>query len=776
MENYRFNLPLLPTPGKLTTVYAVDGGAARNAVLACMAGQLAEQAGAGLPVLMIDWDTEAPALHAQFGGDDGAAHSAPRPGLLEYFAACRAQLALQQPAARAQEKGRQAKRPAAGEGAEDVALEDGAEAAELARARQVVEAVDWQPFVERVDDSRPLYLMRAGCFDDSYGERAAGADWEGLFHASPSLYRCVAEHLGRHFGHVLVASRGGRSAEVSVCTSLLADRLVLLFSPNRCSLDGACAVVRRAIAYRSSEAAAQRPLLVYPLPIELDGADQARRLRWRHGEGEQGGYQCAFEQLMRDSYALPELSLDSYFDHVQLQQLNAMAAGEGARLPRTADRLSLAQGLASLLDWAADGSFPWQARAELAVRRRIERSRHADPEGVSPAVQAHLAAALFELGRLQRQQGRHGQALASAREGASMQAALWGAGHADTRPGRLELGAQLRCCGQADAALGLYRELFDECLKAFGEHHPDTLAARAGLAAALADCGRFDSALNHAAQVTTGWRERCGLQHRNTLAAQAAHADLLAQAGDPGRARMLLEQVCEGRERLLGSEHADTLASSARLALLLRQVGQMEQSRALQEQVLASRQRLLGTDHADSIEAGLALAQTVAEQCDLQRVGELCGPLAAACQRRYGKAHPLSRSAALQMAGALAREAGLAQSVAPARPWRPLAPAGLPHESGFACCAFGDGVTAGRGHADPSEIERCVLRLEQMEDCAAVEARELADRLRQPVLTANVAPLVRARGVRAIVDVYFHQGDTDALVAFMQEQRPLPAR
>jgi hypothetical protein len=35
---------------------------------------------------------------------------------------------------------------------------------------------------------------------------------------------------------------------------------------------------------------------------------------------------------------------------------------------------------------------------------------------------------------------------------------------------------------------------------------------------------------------------------------------------------------------------------------------------------------------------------------------------------------------------------------------------------------------------------------------------------------------VRARGVRAILDVYFQQGDTDALIAFMQEQKPMPIR
>lgn len=775
MENYRFTLPQLPASGKLTTVYHVDGGAARNAVLTTMAAQLSAQlAEAGrtglpvpVPVLMIDWDTESPGLHEAFQGDGGDALA--RPGLLEYFAACRAQLALLHDTFE----------PAFGDDAE------------ARRARQVVEAVDWEPFIERVDDSRPLYLMRAGCFDDSYGERAAGADWEGLFAASPSLLRSFADHLARRFGHILVASRGGRSAAVSVCTSILADRLLLLFSPSQRSLAGACGVARRAIEYRSSHEDAQRPLLLYPLPVELDGADQARRLRWRHGDprhadlagGDADGYQSVMEQLMRESYALPELSLDSYFDHVQLQQLNPMAGGDTPHQPLSADRLSLARAVADLLEWLADGSFPWQGRAELTLSRRIAAARAADPDGVSPAVQAALAADLFQIGSLQQQYGRAKQALASMEEGASLQAALWGSGHPATRAGRLALARQLHHCGKADAALAVFHSLFEDCAHELGHTHPDTLAARAGVVAALSDCQQFDTALVHAGAVVAGWRERCGLNHGATLEAQALHAATLAHAGDPRRARMLLEQVLEGRERILGVEHADTLATQAELAVILRQMGQLDMARDLQEQLFSSRQRLLGHDHADSIDAGFALADTAAAQCDLRRVAELLAPLSAACRRRYGHSHPPGRSAELDLAARLVQEAALA---AP-RPHAPhqlerSAPAGAPHESGFTALSPVASGRSGRGvavsdachpmagrYSEPFDIERSVIRLEQMDDLAADEARELADRLREPVLTAGVPPIVRQRGVRAILGVYFYQGDTDAVVSLMQE-------
>src|SRR5450830_1885914 len=186
--------------------------------------------------------------------------------------------------------------------------------------------------------------------------------------------------------------------------------------------------------------------------------------------------------------------------------------------------------------------------------------------------------------------------------------------------------------------------------------------------------------------------------------------------------------------------------------------------------------------------ACLALAETLAAQCDLGRVGQLCGPLAAACERRFGS-HPPLRSEALHMASALARQAGLmsAATAPPCEakaqaqpPCQPLRSSAAPHESGFTPPAqYGAGGGYDHGGdctVDACEIERGVIRLEQMEDRAADEARELADRLREPVLLADLAPLVRARGVRAIVDVYFYQGDTDAMIAFMQEQRPMPIR
>ncbi len=88
MELKRITLPPITAPGEVTTFYSFESGTARSIALSNTAVLLAGRHNATTPVLMIDWDTESPGLHHHFGRRDE------RPGLVEYFDACRAHLAL----------------------------------------------------------------------------------------------------------------------------------------------------------------------------------------------------------------------------------------------------------------------------------------------------------------------------------------------------------------------------------------------------------------------------------------------------------------------------------------------------------------------------------------------------------------------------------------------------------------------------------------------------------------------------------------------------------
>jgi hypothetical protein len=364
--------------GEVTTFYSYDSAAVRSQALAHAGWLLAGRKHAKTPVLMIDWDLEGPGLHCYFSRPQDCvpasamqqAAAPARPGVLELFEACRDRL----------------RAPGRGFG-------DDAEALEL----HVLDSIDWDAHIERVDDGRPLYLMRAGRFDDSYGERADRLDWDALFCACPALFRSFAAHLKRRFAHVLIDCRSGRSAATSVCTALLADKMVGLFTPDPRSLDGLQGVVARALDYRCSHEDEQRPLLVYPLPSPIDAAGAARA-RWRSGDAGQrdaasacAGYQPALEQLLAACYGVSGVSLDSYLDEVQLPQSAFSGMAPGGRVHAGGGRLGPVRSVEALLEWMEPGHFPWRPLAEVRLLQAVDalRERAADPQ--APALVRELA-------------------------------------------------------------------------------------------------------------------------------------------------------------------------------------------------------------------------------------------------------------------------------------------------------------------------------------------------------------------------------------------------
>jgi tetratricopeptide (TPR) repeat protein len=857
MEINRLTLPPIGGPGEVTTFYSFESGAARSLALADSAVLLAGRQNATTPVLMIDWDTEAPGLHHLFptrderyerhdgaraddarapraaggrgtSGRSDAARFEPgrpeaRPGLLEYFEACREQL--------------KALGRTGGDDHEE-------------RARLVLEAIDWEAYVERVDQSRTLYLMRAGCFDDSFGERADRMDWDGLFAACPALYRAFAAHLARRFRHVLIDCRGGRSAAVSVCTTLLPDRLVGLFTPNGRSLDGLAGVVRRAIDYRCSHEEAQRPLLVYPVPCGVDGSDAERRMLWRRGDPHKGvpGYQSRLEQLLRNCYGMSQLSLDSYLDEVQLHGALASGAAQhlGALPERDGDRLSQTRAIEALLGWAAAGRFPWQSRLEIELHDAVEAARlrlaagerqegapaSFDPNGVL------LARELLRLGELHLHAGRLPGACDCFAESTTLRQRLLGDDHPDTRASRAALAAVLRDSGRLREARQQYEALLAHCTGAAGDMHPETLAARSGLAATLARQEEFGAALNLHDAVLDACERLYGPDHIATLDAVAGQARTLALQGEYSRARMLYERVLEGRQRVLGTEHEDTLRCTQQLATLLRDMGDLGNARKLQESVVKVRERLAGLDAGATLQAREALAEIFAAQGDLGAVRDMQQSLAMAREQRLGSEHPDTLGVLLRLASTLSQQGELEEarrlqqhvvslherlrgmddhetlrskqmlaqtlssqghSVAARRLEQSVeeggnrllqlramaagphdapgdaAPGGLPGASLPGAREAGGGRPPGsRGgfaQAAQEPLEHKVGQLHKLvEGGRAREARQLADSLRQIILRPSVAQPLRRRGVALIKQVYQDDNDKDALLAFAEDE------
>lgn len=346
------SLPALSSPGEVITFYSYKGGAGRTMALANIAQRLASAPHPAQPILMIDWDLEAPSLHHYFDCKlDG-------PGVLELFQSCQDTLSRQRGAPPRDPEG-------------------------LARA--VLDQLPWRNYICRADPGNALYLMRAGCQDDSYGERLAGLRWAELFHQCPALFRCFAQELSRHFRYVLIDAHAGRNDTTGICTALLPQKLVLVFTPERGSIDGVLGAAARAADYRRSNEDDHRPLLMFPLPSRIDVADGRRRAQWRRGDARLGveGYQPRFERLFAEQYGVPQLSLESYFDEVLLQQarLPSCDSALAVRDEQGGDRFSLTRSVDTLLNWLVGPYFPWQSRRELELLRAIHEQRAAGHNG-----------------------------------------------------------------------------------------------------------------------------------------------------------------------------------------------------------------------------------------------------------------------------------------------------------------------------------------------------------------------------------------------------------
>lgn len=721
MEKIRMSLPtsfpstLLPldSPGQVTTFYAYEGGPARNGLLAAMALQLAGDS-AGAPVLVIDWDLESPSLHRYFGalhnGADADDDDEEPPGLVEYVDALRDELRRRR-GAREDGSATSAAGPASVS-----AMAAAATAAETV-ADAVLDAVDWRAHIGRADGRRPLYLMRAGRFDDDYAERAGRLDWVALFDACPALLRRFAARMAGHFRHVLVACRAGRSSSVSACTTLVPDRLVGLFTPAPGSLDGLEGVVRRAIEYRCTHEDEQRPLLVYPVACSADGARSDPGQFWRRGDANQGlaGYQPRLEALLRSVYGMGRLRLESWFDEVQLPLSDAVAAfdphaGPGFGIGGGA----LAHPVSCLLSWFAHGCLPWQSLAEVRLRAALARARAQADAEPNTAAAGHLAARLMRLGQLCHEEGRAAEAGELLRESLALRSATLGDDHPDARAALAALAALHLASAELDAARRDYELLVQRSARDAGAEHPDTLAARSGLACVLGRLGEGERALALHEQVVAACERLWGDAHPATLDSLEALAVTLGGQHENDRARVLFERVLDGRRRLQGGEHEDTLRCAERLARLLGQMGDLGNARRLLEGALRARERQDGGHVLPTQRTRQALAEIFAAQGDMAAVRSIQDALA------WPRGHELDRE-------------------------------------------------AGAHSALDSLQNKCAQLKDLVDREDQHEARVLADKLRHTVPWPAVALPLRKLMTALIEQVYLQEGDKDAALAFNKD-------
>jgi len=327
--------------GQIITFYSYKGGTGRTMSLANVAYLLSQSHGGTKSVLAIDWDLEAPGLHlffqdlmSTYNNDLAKADASLNdyPGLIDLFVLIRDRI-----------------------GENTTQSEE--ESAKL--LKQVV----FDHFVLRTDIHN-LHLLKAGKFDAEYSRRVNTFQWEALYNRSPWLFQALAELLVQQYDYVLIDSRTGRTDTSNICTMLIPQKLVVVFTPNRQSLTGIEELVKEATAYRR-KSDDFRTLLVYPLPSRIEASEPERREQWRSGDQEQNivGYEPMFEKIFKEAYDLPKCDLEKYFDNVQIQHVPAYAYGESLAVvvERSSDISSLHFRFKVFCDWIIGDLPPWES-------------------------------------------------------------------------------------------------------------------------------------------------------------------------------------------------------------------------------------------------------------------------------------------------------------------------------------------------------------------------------------------------------------------------------
>jgi cellulose biosynthesis protein BcsQ len=307
-----------PARGEVITFYSYKGGTGRSMALANVSSLLAR---GGKRVLAVDWDLESPGLHRFFEPYAGAVMksdgwAASTPGLIELVE----------------------------------------EVFEIARSRYGEEG-----FLGEVDLARycfptgieRLWLLKAGRLDSDYPQRVAKIDWEERYKQYPDLFQAFSERLAADFDYVLIDSRTGVTDISGICTALMPEKVVLVFTPTAQSIDGGIEVMYRSASFRR-QSNDLRPMVIYPLPSRIEWSERELRSAWSFR------YQERFESLFRRIYDLPDLDLTQYFSEVQIQQVPRYAYGEEiAVLTEESNRLSISRSYSVFTNWLT-AMTPWE--------------------------------------------------------------------------------------------------------------------------------------------------------------------------------------------------------------------------------------------------------------------------------------------------------------------------------------------------------------------------------------------------------------------------------
>jgi len=222
--------------GRIITFYSYKGGTGRTMAVSNIAWILASN---GHKVLLLDWDLEAPGLHRYLRPFLVDRELTSSPGLIDFvWDAARVNMTF-------------------------VQRED-ASKPEFPSLEDYVVGLDW-PF--RGDGS--IAFVPAGRQDENYAQRVNTFDWNNFYErlGGGKLLQAERSVLRANYDYILIDSRTGVSDTSGICTVHMPDLLVVLFTLNRQSINGAAAVAASVRAQRGET------FPIFPVPTRIENAE-----------------------------------------------------------------------------------------------------------------------------------------------------------------------------------------------------------------------------------------------------------------------------------------------------------------------------------------------------------------------------------------------------------------------------------------------------------------------------------------------------------------------
>ncbi len=224
--------------GTIITFYSYKGGTGRSMAMANVAWIMASN---GLKVLAIDWDLEAPGLHRYFAPFLVDKELTSTEGLIDFVNDYATETMTRIPD---------------GETLNDDWYRQHAD------ILQYAVSLNW-----KFPDGGTLDLVPAGRQGATYSTRVNLFNWQTFYDklGGGAFLEVAREMMREEYDYILIDSRTGVSDTSGICTVQMPDALVVCFTLNNQSVEGASAVAESAFQQRS-----QRPVRIFPVQTRVE--------------------------------------------------------------------------------------------------------------------------------------------------------------------------------------------------------------------------------------------------------------------------------------------------------------------------------------------------------------------------------------------------------------------------------------------------------------------------------------------------------------------------